>query len=144
MSKKWVGGFLVCWVAFMALHLVWVSQSLAGQKINWGALNPELKGAVSVGNSKACEACHGDSIEAFEKTLHAKAYRALYGKEVGSSCEVCHGPLSKHMEAGPADSDRKLSTVVSFKTLSSITKNKICLQCHEKARKCIGVEAPMK
>ncbi len=135
MLKKEVHRFLVCLIALVTLHLVWVSPALSGQKIDWGAINPELKGAVSVGKSADCEVCHGDSIEAFAKTLHAKAYHSLYGKEVGSSCEVCHGPMSKHMEAGPEDYDRKLSTVVTFKNLSPQDKNRICLQCHEKGTK---------
>lgn len=106
-----------------------LSPAVAAQKVNWEALNPNLKGAVSVGNTVECLDCHDKYIKSFENTKHAKAYRAKFGKDVGSSCESCHGPLSKHLEE--TDESKKLSKVVSFKTLNPKQKSQICLQCHE-------------
>ncbi len=121
--------------------------AFAGKKVKWSAINPLLKGAISVGNSSMeddeteCFLCHKDYIKSFGKTKHAKAYIAKHGdNKVGSSCETCHGPMSLHLKevgitgASIPDPGIKIEAkhVVSFKKISPIAKNAICLQCHEK------------
>ena len=122
--------------------------AFAKKKINWAKVNPMLKGAVSVGMSEnpddetECLLCHKDYIKAFGKTKHAKVYIAKHGKDkVGSSCEICHGPMSKHLEETGINKksqetlgkDFKAKYVVSFKKISPKAKNAICLQCHKKS-----------
>ena len=97
----------------LGVVFIWfVPYAHAAKNIDWTALNPNLKGATSVGETTGCMECHSDYIKSFEKTRHAKAYRAKFGKDVGSSCEVCHGPLSKHLEE--KDEFKKAALVVSF------------------------------
>jgi len=109
------------------------SPALAGGKIDWAKINPNLKGATSVGNTKECLNCHLDYVKSFLKTKHARAYKAKFGLEMARSCEVCHGPLSKHMELKMTAEDfaKKIKTVVSFKNISAKARSAICLQCHE-------------
>lgn len=116
-------------ILIFAVALSGSSAALAAGKVNWAKVNPNLKDAVSVGNTRACFDCHDGYIRSFAKTKHAHAYKAKFGMEMGSSCEVCHGPLSKHMQAESLAEKR--STVVSFKRISARTKSRICLQCHE-------------
>jgi len=108
----------------------------ASRKVNWGAINPALKGAVSVAKSAnpddetECLLCHKDYVRAFGRTKHAKAFVSKYGKRLGSACETCHGPMSKHL--GGDTREQRKAAVVSFKSISPAKKNAICLQCHEK------------
>lgn len=124
MGKKYFFPLLVC-----ALALGFSSLSDAARKLNWEKINPNLKGATTVGDTLECLDCHEDYIKSFEKTKHSKVYKYRFNRDGGSACEVCHGPLSKHL--AETDLDKKLSTVVSFKTLSFPKKNAICLQCHK-------------
>lgn len=112
---------LICWSALPAF---------AGkQKINWAAINPELKNSPFIENTSECLFCHGEYVKAFEKTKHAKAFRVTWGEDVGKACQNCHGPLGKHL----AEPGMKLGTnkMVRFSLISAKAKNAICLQCHE-------------
>lgn len=102
----------------------------AGEKIDWASINPNLDGAISLGNSKECADCHEDYIRSFGKTRHARAYKAGFGKIGAAACEICHGPSSRHVTAD--DMDKRISSVISFSQIKPQQKNKICLQCHEK------------
>jgi DmsE family decaheme c-type cytochrome len=102
----------------------------AGQKVDWGKINPSLKGATSYDSIKSCLDCHEDYIRAFAKTKHALFFKRKLGKTLAESCESCHGPMSAHMSG--SDFDKKISATVSFKTITPQQKNQICLQCHEK------------
>lgn len=120
----------ISFLMILGVVFIWFAPyAHAVRSIDWTALNPNLKDATSVGETTDCLECHSDYIKSFEKTRHAKAYRAKFGKDVGSSCEVCHGPLSKHLEE--KDESKKAALVVSFKKLDAKQKNQICLQCHE-------------
>ncbi len=99
-------------------------------EVDWGAINPKQKNATSVGDSKECLLCHQEYIDTFGRTKHAKVFQAKYGKELGGTCEKCHGPLSAHLNG--ATREERYAAVVSFKKIPTETKNKICLQCHEK------------
>ena len=102
----------------------------AGPKVDWGKINPSLKGATSFGSINTCLDCHEDYIKSFAKTKHARFYKKKLGKSLVQSCESCHGPMSAHV--AETDFDKKQSTTVSFKAITPQQKNQICQQCHEK------------
>ena len=113
-----------------ATLLLWTGPVQAGSKVDWGQINPSLKGATSSGSISNCLDCHEDYIKTFAKTKHARYFKIKLGKSLAESCESCHGPASAHV-AEP-DFDKKRSTIVSFKTIAPAQKNQICLQCHER------------
>lgn len=127
--NKKISGIICFWVLAGLLMASAHPAFAERQKINWGKINPQQKNAPSVGNTTDCLFCHGKYVRAFEKTKHAKAFRTLYGQDVGASCENCHGPLSRHL----AEPGMKLNTnkVIYFKKIPVRAKNAICLQCHE-------------
>ena len=59
----------------------------------------EIPGAHYVGNH-ACFECHTNIVRKFEASPHAHLYLENAGLKDGTGCESCHGPGSKHVEAG--------------------------------------------
>ncbi len=79
---------------------------------------PQIPDAKFVG-SKDCADCHSDITGAFHDATHARLLaQGDCAKNIG--CESCHGPGSKHVEAGGG-----AGTIVNPK-LSPET----CFQCH--------------
>ena len=101
---------------FLALFYLFPSHA-AGKRINWEKINPLLKEATSVGVSKneddqtECLLCHEKYIKAFGKTKHARFFEKKYGKEIGVTCELCHGPMSKHLGEIEVKKDANLPEV---------------------------------
>jgi predicted CXXCH cytochrome family protein len=60
---------------------------------------PDIPGATYVGN-QACSECHTNITRIFPASPHARVHveDAKFSGEAG--CESCHGPGSKHIEAG--------------------------------------------
>ncbi|NIQ03131.1 MAG: DmsE family decaheme c-type cytochrome [Nitrospinaceae bacterium] len=102
----------------------------AGPRVDWGKINPALKGAASSSSISVCLDCHEDYIKSFAKTKHARHFKIKMGKSLGESCESCHGPMSAHL--AESDFSKKAATTVSFKSISAQQRNQICQQCHEK------------
>jgi DmsE family decaheme c-type cytochrome len=104
------------------------SSVIAGEKVNWESINPSSKDSSTLIGIKECMECHADYINAFNRTKHAKAFKAGLGETNGISCEECHGPLGNHLEW-----DNKVGSpkAVSFKKIPAKVKSQICLQCHE-------------
>lgn len=119
------------------------------------------KGQTYIG-SKKCSACHFDQYMTWRKEKHAKAYEVLpakykndseclkchttgYGHDTGFktsadkdlaavSCEVCHGPGSKHAETcKPLALVKTLSPEQKKAANDSIYRmlpQNICVKCH--------------
>jgi len=77
---------------------------------------PEVKGAERVNDDQLCETCHPAYYKAFQENVHRN-----------SSCEDCHGPASKHLEAR----GKEPGTILSFKKLPPAERSELCLKCHE-------------
>lgn len=56
----------------------------------------EIQGAKYV-KMRMCAPCHRESVEAFEKSTHARISTSSMEKE-GIGCGMCHGPASLHIE----------------------------------------------
>jgi len=58
----------------------------------------KIPGATFVG-SKECAQCHEETVKGFDHATHAKLM--VQGENAkGLGCESCHGPGSKHVQAG--------------------------------------------
>jgi predicted CXXCH cytochrome family protein len=62
----------------------------------------EIPGAHFVGNA-VCAQCHAPIVRDFPASPHAGLSPANLSLPGGASCEACHGPGSKHVEAGGDD-----------------------------------------
>lgn len=111
--------------------------------------------------SKNCAACHFDQFLAWKQTKHAKAFDLLPAKYktdttclkchttghgepsgysgpastglVGTSCEACHGPGSKHEEAAKQFGNNKLTPEQQAyvrSTTHKILPGNACVECH--------------
>ncbi len=121
---------------FLVASLLWISalfdgmDAHAGERVKWISINSRIGGLTSLSDLEGCRECHAEYIKGFERTKHARAFRAGLGKGNGLYCEECHGPLGNHRDDPVKEAGTQL--VVSFKNISSDTKNRICMQCHEK------------
>jgi len=77
-----------------------------------------VAGATYVGSDQ-CAACHDQKCKDFEGAVHSRLVaQGDNAKSVG--CEACHGPGSKHVEAGGGK-----GTIINPKT-----SPEVCFQCH--------------
>ena len=83
---------------------------------------PSIPGAEFVG-SEACETCHEDITKDFKTATHARlTARGENAKSMG--CESCHGPGSKHVEAGGGRGN----------IINPHGSPETCFQCHLEVR----------
>jgi len=81
---------------------------------------PAIEGAEYVDADEQCADCHESLVESFRQNVH-------HGIRKGESCEACHGPCSKHVDAA----GEKPGLVWSFNALSAAQRSEICGRCHE-------------
>jgi len=60
---------------------------------------PQIPGATFVGNN-ACFDCHTNISRAFAGSPHSRLYVSDHSMKGQAGCEACHGPGSKHIQAG--------------------------------------------
>ncbi len=118
-SGHWIGSLRknALWIAGGGASIAVILISCAGTGRTIMA-PPMIPGAEFVGNDE-CATCHEDTVRDFKTADHARL-QAKGGnvKEVG--CESCHGPGSKHVEAGGGP-----GTIVNLQKDSTT-----CFQCH--------------
>jgi predicted CXXCH cytochrome family protein len=79
---------------------------------------PQIAGAVFVGSNE-CKECHSNVVNGFEGATHARL-KATTDHDKSIGCESCHGPGSKHVEAGGG-----AGTIVN-----PSSSPETCFQCH--------------
>jgi predicted CXXCH cytochrome family protein len=111
------------------------------------AAPPEIPGATYAGN-KACYECHTNITRTFSASPHARIHFEGAKLRGQTGCESCHGPASKHIEAGggrgkfivnpgrdpTACFQCHLETEVEFNLPHHhpvIEKRMNCVQCHD-------------
>jgi DmsE family decaheme c-type cytochrome len=94
-----------------------------------GATAPAAAESAEFVGAESCLSCHED-MSHFKKNIHAKAMKNTKGVVFEKTCESCHGPGSKHVEAA---GDRDNPGFYSVKNLGSSrpkVANESCLECH--------------
>lgn len=83
---------------------------------------PSIPGADFVG-SEACDTCHSEIVRDFKTATHARlTAKGENAKSMG--CESCHGPGSKHVEAGGGRGN----------IVNPLKSPDTCFQCHLEVR----------
>lgn len=80
--------------------------------------------APGYAGSEACQACHEDIYNAFQKSPHETIESGKRWGFKGRACESCHGPAQKHAESAAAEDIRNPGK------LAAAAADKICLGCH--------------
>jgi predicted CXXCH cytochrome family protein len=115
------------WVCEKPSHLLWIAgggASVALVLISCGTTSrtmmapPSIPGATFIGSGE-CAECHEKVARDFRTADHAKL-QAKGKNAVDMGCESCHGPGSKHKEAGGG-----AGTIVNPKKSPAT-----CFQCH--------------
>jgi len=91
------------------------------------AMSPAAAAARTYVGNDVCITCHADIGKNILKTQHGKAGFASRSEH---GCETCHGPGSAHIE-DPANH----STIIRPDKLKAAETSKICLSCHQDARR---------
>jgi DmsE family decaheme c-type cytochrome len=77
---------------------------------------PVLEGAEYVNDDEICMQCHEAYVKSFANNVHR-----------GDTCEGCHGPASRHVEAR----GKEPGLIFSFQKGDPVARAEACLKCHE-------------
>ncbi len=137
--------------------------AVSGQAIAEDAQEPAPPEGQTYTGQKDCASCHFKQYSTWSKTKHAKTFDLLpeeyqtneeclpchttgYGKETGfkdlattpalkgTSCEVCHGPGSKHAELAKSFGKEKLTAEQEKQvrdTIWMMVPKNVCVECHK-------------
>ncbi len=75
---------------------------------------------------EACQACHAEIYQSFEKTPHWKTTYDTRRRPQWQGCEACHGPGKAHVDAG---GDK--TKIFTFKDVAAQKISERCLACHD-------------
>jgi len=88
------------------------------------ATPPAATQPAEYAGSQACQLCHEDIFNAFQKSPHQQVETGNRYGWATRACESCHGPGSKHTDSASAADIRQPAKLKPAET------DKICLACH--------------
>ncbi len=116
---------------FLPLNLIFVLMItgglLAGGQKKAAKVQAKSSGApadAAFSGDKSCVDCHSDKSEQFAASPHGRLKDFELGGATGR-CESCHGPASKHIDAG---GDANL--INGFKDVEARQTTRACTACH--------------
>lgn len=92
---RWLTGIIVA-LAWLAVLVTVNSCSTVPRAV---IVPTDIPGAAYVGN-QSCLRCHTNYVQQFSASAHARMHFTPDARVGNSGCEACHGPGSKHIEAG--------------------------------------------
>ncbi len=95
-AREWVPFSLIASAA--AAGILFLSSSCASVSRSV-VVPPQVEGAHFVGNKK-CADCHAQIAQNFPGSVHSRFFKDEPDYHEVSGCESCHGPGSKHVQAG--------------------------------------------
>lgn len=81
---------------------------------------PTIPDAEYVNDDEMCQTCHTTYGESMADNVHR-------GIHEGQSCEACHGPASRHLEAR----GQEPGLILNPKRMQPAEASELCLKCHE-------------
>lgn len=87
------------WLALAAFAVVATFLSACQTSTVRRSDTPQIDGATFAGNH-ACFECHTNINRAFAGSAHSRLYVSDHAMKGEAGCEACHGPGSKHIQAG--------------------------------------------
>lgn len=85
---------------------------------------PATSNAATYVGSQACQPCHEDIYNAFQKSPHELVETQKRRGWEGRACESCHGPGSNHVNTAEA------SSIINPAKLPADQADRDCLKCH--------------
>ncbi|MFP6875587.1 MAG: cytochrome c3 family protein [Roseibacillus sp.] len=116
-------GLVISLGLFVSTHLI---ISCTGTRTVVAAA-PIIRGAKFVG-AASCASCHEPITKTFPGSVHARMHPSPGAAGVDTSCESCHGPGSRHVDAGGGTTFHRL-------IVNPGKSAEACFKCH------VGVHA---
>jgi predicted CXXCH cytochrome family protein len=122
--KAAMSRWLACLIAGLLLPVILVVANSCTSSAGQVVVPLSIPGAHYVGN-EACAYCHKDYVRIFAASPHARIHFNWGLTNDQAGCESCHGPGSKHIEAGGGEG----------KFIINPGKDpSACFQCHQEVQ----------